>query len=105
MGVCPRTTYCHVGRRCERRRGTENRPDDHVHPAEIRDVISQLDDRLPNQGENSSRYHLRRNCPPTLTGDNCEESATKPSLSKGAYQRKHQATIEARLEKLEEYCM
>ncbi|OUC41176.1 hypothetical protein D917_03584 [Trichinella nativa] len=37
MGACPRTTYCHVGRRCERLRGTESRPEEDVHPAEIRD--------------------------------------------------------------------
>ncbi|KRY51917.1 hypothetical protein T03_13442 [Trichinella britovi] len=45
------------------------------------------------------------NCPLTLTGDSCVEGATKPSLSEDTYQRKHQATIEARLEKLEECCM
>ncbi|KRX52838.1 hypothetical protein T09_8611 [Trichinella sp. T9] len=45
------------------------------------------------------------NCPLTLTGDSCEEGATKPSLSEDTYQQKHQATIEARFEKLEECCM
>ncbi|KRX55058.1 hypothetical protein T09_5520 [Trichinella sp. T9] len=35
----------------------------------------------------------------------CDDSATKPSLTEDIYQRKHQATIEARLEKLEENCM
>ncbi|KRX62086.1 hypothetical protein T06_2495, partial [Trichinella sp. T6] len=50
-------------------------------------LISRLDDRLPNRG------------------DSCVEGATKPSLSEDTYQRKHQATIEARLEKLEECCM
>ncbi|KRY43912.1 hypothetical protein T03_7993, partial [Trichinella britovi] len=45
------------------------------------------------------------NCSLNLTGDSCVEGATKPSLSEDTYQRKHQATIEARLEKLEECCM
>ncbi|KAL1238475.1 Adenylosuccinate synthetase [Trichinella spiralis] len=87
MGSCPRTKYCHVKRRCERRQSTENRPEGDVHPAEIRDVISRLDDRLP------------------IGGDGCEESSTKPSLSEDVFQQKHPATLEARLEKLEEYCM
>ncbi|KRX38785.1 hypothetical protein T05_16312, partial [Trichinella murrelli] len=58
-------------------------------------LISRLDDRLPNRGDNSSRYQLGR----------CDDSATEPSLTEDIYQRKHQATIEARLEKLEENCM
>ncbi|KRZ49046.1 hypothetical protein T02_525 [Trichinella nativa] len=45
-------------------------------------LISRLDDHLPNR-----------------------DSATKPSLPKDIYQRKHQASNEARLEKLDEYCM
>ncbi|KRZ83054.1 hypothetical protein T08_6706 [Trichinella sp. T8] len=39
------------------------------------------------------------------TGDSCVEGATKPSLPEDTYQQKHQATTEARLEKLEECCM
>ncbi|KRZ81615.1 hypothetical protein T08_8134 [Trichinella sp. T8] len=45
------------------------------------------------------------NCPLNLTGDSCVESATKPSLFEDTYQQTQQATIEARLEKLEECCI
>ncbi|KRZ73561.1 hypothetical protein T08_7830 [Trichinella sp. T8] len=50
-------------------------------------LISRLDDRQPNRG------------------NSCVEGATKPFLSEDTYQRKHQAMVEARLEKLEECCM
>ncbi|KRX77034.1 hypothetical protein T06_534 [Trichinella sp. T6] len=59
-------------------------------------LISRLDDHLPNRLPDT-------NC--EETGDSCEDSATKPSLTKDIYQRKHQASNEARLEKLDEYCM
>ncbi|KRY26068.1 hypothetical protein T03_3274 [Trichinella britovi] len=52
-------------------------------------------------------FTAMQNCPldTVLTVDSCVEGATKPSLSEDIYLRKHQATIEARLEKLEECCM
>ncbi|KRY46609.1 Retrovirus-related Pol polyprotein from transposon 17.6 [Trichinella britovi] len=63
-------------------------------------LITRLDDRLPPRGDNGPPILT-----PAPTGVRYVERTTKPALTSDMYQRKHPATIEARLEKLEEYYM
>ncbi|KRX49499.1 Retrovirus-related Pol polyprotein from transposon 17.6, partial [Trichinella sp. T9] len=63
-------------------------------------LITRLDDRLPSRGDNGPPILT-----PAPTGNRYVERTTKPALTSDMYQRKHPATIEARLEKLEEYYM
>ncbi|KRX31942.1 hypothetical protein T05_12724, partial [Trichinella murrelli] len=63
-------------------------------------LITRLDDRLPPRGDNGPPILT-----PAPTGDRYVERTTKPALTSDMDQRKHPATIEARLEKLEEYYM
>ncbi|KAL1229415.1 Bifunctional glutamine synthetase adenylyltransferase/adenylyl-removing enzyme [Trichinella spiralis] len=63
-------------------------------------LITRLDDRLRPRGDNGPLILT-----PAPTGDRYVERTTKPALTSDMYQRKHPATIEARLEKLEEYYM
>ncbi|KRX59680.1 Retrovirus-related Pol polyprotein from transposon [Trichinella sp. T9] len=56
-------------------------------------LITRLDDRLPPRGDNG--FLILTLAP---TGDRYVERTTKPALTSDMYQRKHPATIEARLE-------